>query len=221
LFEFYSKFQGIRFYSNTSGVTTLDRDKSLNLCLVQSDAFKMIYVVDLDGSLGPSNILTSGPSTLLASDDQQLLEFVDVTKCTYVDSGCYNYCQDTCFRSVRYSYTGPEQANLMLKVCREDDPSQCSSFPGGRRGNAGAHAYVAHLPVGISYNTVLVHSIIGDEIKSGSLVESYEDASACPEGIFNITYIGTWPTPTNVAASALPDYEYSLEMSSSNDDDDY
>jgi hypothetical protein len=124
-----------------------------------------------------------------------------VTKCTYVDSGCYNYCQDTCFRSVRYSYEGPGQANLMLKVCKIGESSQCSSFPGGRRGRVGAHEYIAHLPVGFSYNAILLDSA-GHNIESGSLVESYEDSSACPEGTFNVEYIG--PLPMTPKTEVLP-----------------
>ena len=149
----------------------------------------MIYVSDSDGSLGPSTMLRQGPATLVASENDNLLTFVDSTNCTYVSAGCYHYCRNTCFQSVRYSYEGTGQENLALKVCNRDYPTLCTTFPGGRRGDRGAHAYIAHLPVGNTYTSTLLDSF-GQEVTSGTLNESYE-ASSCPAAAaFNIFYDG-------------------------------
>lgn len=197
----------------------IDYDKSVNLCVVDSSAsIKMIYVIDLDGSLGPSTVASKGPSTLLASDDSSLLTFVNTSKCTYVAGGCYNYCQDTCFRSVRYSFEGSGQESLTLKVCKIDNTSLCSNFTGGRRySRSGSdysryepHVYIAHLPVGFSYSAIFLDSS-GLDVTAGTLYESDEDGTACSDAVFSITYVGSL-TPTLVSDDAdlfdyLADYE--------------
>ena len=175
----------------------------------------MIYVSDSDGSLGPSTMLRQAPSTLLASDSDKLLAFVNVTNCVYVRAGCYNYCKNTCFRSVRYSYEGVGQENLTLQVCKRDDPTLCTTFPGGRRGDRGAHAYIAHLPVGGTYVANLLDSS-GAEITSGTLNESYEPSSCPAAAVFNIFYQGSTVVANKVGNAVIEDAQYS---SYRNDDD--
>jgi hypothetical protein len=176
---------------------------------VESSEFKMIYVSDADGSLSPSTMLSQGPATLLASDNDQLLTFVDTTNCTYVEAGCYHYCQNTCFRSVRYSYEGVGQENVTLKVCKRDDPTSCTTFPGGRRGDRGAHAYIAHLPVGNTYISTLMDSS-GAEITSGTLNESYEPSSCSAAASFNIFFEGSIIVANKVSSVVLEDSQYML-----------
>jgi hypothetical protein len=205
LFEFYTTFQEISFYSNFLGVDMIDSDKSVNLCVIDSsELIKMIYLIDLDGSLSPPGVTPTGPSTLLANDDSSLLTFVNTSKCSFVESGCYSYCQDTCFRSFRYLFDGPGQGNLMVKVCKIDDSALCSYFTGGRRSSRdGPYAYIAHLPVGFSYSAILVDGS-GLEVTNGTLYESYEHGFACPDGVFSINYIGSL-IPTLVSDTSLLD----------------
>jgi hypothetical protein len=168
----------------------------------------MIYVSDSDGSLGPGTVLSQGPSTLLASDNDKLLAFVNVTNCAYINAGCYHYCQNTCFRSVRYSYEGIGQENLTLRVCRRDDPALCTTFRGGRRGDRGAHSYIAHLPVGDTYAAILLDSS-GAEITSGTLNESYEPSS-CLAAVFDIFYEGTIVMASKVSSDVFEDPQDAL-----------
>lgn len=174
----------------------------------------MLYVSDSDGSLGPGTMLSQGPSTLLASDSDQLLAFVNVTQCAYVSAGCYHYCQNTCFRSVRYSYEGIGQENLTLRVCKRDEPTLCATFPGGRRGDRGEHAYIAHLPVGDTYAANLLDSS-GAEITSGNLKESYEPSSCPAAAVFDISYEGTILVANKVSSAVFEDTHDALY---SNDD---
>jgi hypothetical protein len=178
----------------------------------------MVYTIDLDGSLSPSSFAPTGPSTLLASANSSLLTFVNTSKCTYVSSGCYNYCQDTCFRSFRYLFEGLGKDSLTLKVCRIDNGSLCSYFTGGRRRPSrdetsplrdGPQTFIAHLPVGFSYGALLVDGS-GLEVANGTLYESYEDGSACPGGVFLVTYVGSL-RPTPVADISLLDYRADYE----------
>lgn len=199
LFEFYTSFKNIALP---------DGAESIDMCIVESEDVNMAYIVDVDGNLRPKSVSTTGPSTLLASDGGQLLKFVDTTKCTDVAVGCYSYCQETCFRSVRYTVTGAGQENYRLKVCLQGDNSQCTLFTGGRRGNDGPHVYAAHLPVGKSYDAVFVDST-NSVITPDTLEAQYEE-SFCPttgaNGEFQIAMLGNLPlaAPPVVASLAAP-----------------
>ena len=175
----------------------------------------MIYVSDADGSLSPSTLLSQGPATLLASDNDQLLTFVDANNCTNIRAGCYHYCRNTCFRSVRYSYEGIGQENLTLSVCKRDDAAVCTTFSGGRRGDRGPHAYIAHLPVGNTYVTTLLDSS-GAEVTTGTLNEYYEDSSCPSDAVFNILYEGQILVANKVTSDVV--LEDSQDTSYDNDD---
>jgi hypothetical protein len=185
------------------------------LCLVQEDVFDTIYLIDLDGSLSPSTLLADreSPASLLASDNDTLLTFVDKSKCTYIPTGCYNYCQNTCFRSVRYSFEGPGQENLSLKICKRDEPTLCSTFRGGRRGDEGPHDYIAHLPVGNVYDGSFLYSS-GEVVTSGKLIESYEP-SLCPGEVFNVTLVVPILNSIKVSDAVIQD------STNGGDDDEY
>jgi hypothetical protein len=192
-------------------------NNKVNLCLVQRSEFDMIYATDQDGSLSPSTMLSQGPSALLASDDAQLLTFLNGTSCVYISNGCYNYCQNTCFRSIRYSYEGLGQEALTLRVCKRDDPNLCATFSGGRRGDSGAHSYIAHLPVGNVYEAILLDKV-GLEVDSGLLTETYE-ASSCPASPFSIYYVGSLIVSNKESSAVLEDTEDTSIYK--NDDDDH
>jgi hypothetical protein len=160
------------------------------MCLVQSPQFNMLYIIDSDGTMSPDAVITLGPSTLLASDDDKLLTFLDTTKCTAVPSGCYQYCKDACFRSVRYDVTGPDQGNYTLKVCNRYDLSTCAFFKGGRRTNSGPHTYMAHLPVGLTYDSVFLDATATEITPTKTAVE-YEPTFCSSDSLFEVKFVPT------------------------------
>jgi hypothetical protein len=167
-----------------------DGAESINLCIVEEEQFQMVYIIDLDGTLSPEFNSTKGPSTLLASDNDELMKFVDIAKCRAVPEGCYNYCKDTCFRSVLYVVDGEVQQNYMLKICPRDNHSQCSLFPGGRRGDTGPHEFTAHLPDGRFYDAVFVDTA-GQAVTPTTVTGSY-DEPYCSRGKFEVTLLENW-----------------------------
>jgi hypothetical protein len=194
VFEFYTSFKGMKLQ---------DGAERIDMCLIEQQDFKMLYIIDLDGTLRPSTVTTQGPSTLVASDNRELLKFVNTAKCTDVNVGCYQYCADTCFRSMRYSVTGADQANYQLKVCLRNDQSKCSLFSGGRRGDGGSHTFIAHLPVGNEYDAVFLNAA-GQEIAPTEVTGEYEE-SLCPSGtIFDVTLYGKLPITSPSAPAPAP-----------------
>ena len=134
-----------------------DGPSSIDFCIVNTGQHTMVYTIDLDGSLKPiPTIKTIGVSTLLGSDDGRLFEFVDLSKCTLVEIGCYSYCSDTCFRSMRFDLNIPDPEEYSLKVCLKNDHTKCTMFDGGRRGDAYGYSITAHLPVGNEYDATFI-----------------------------------------------------------------
>jgi hypothetical protein len=176
LFEFYTAFEGIRLTDGTN---------SIDMCVVNDTFHDFVYLIDLDGSFRPNPFIIPTLSTLVASDNKKHMTFVNASKCTDNPVGCYSYCQDTCFRSMRYVVEDPEQGNFTVKVCSTINQTLCSSFKGGRRGDVGPHEFTIHLPVGQSYETVFVNSL-GIEGTPSKVTESVEK-TFCPEGPFSVT----------------------------------
>jgi len=202
-FELYTSFQGINLQ---------DGAESINFCTAADDGIDTIYLIDQDGSLRPASVPTTGPATLV-SNGPQIKKFVESGKCTEVTAGCYSYCHDTCFRSVRYEVEVPGTANYMLKVCRSGDSAECALFAGSLRDNPNRNAndrrtFIAHLPVGSTYNAVFLNNS-GNEIELSSAVAEYEE-SFCPGGEFEVSLHGELPAdapvglPHVVAPVALP-----------------
>ena len=136
-----------------------DGPDSVDFCVVNEDAHRMVYTIDLDGSLNPTTLInTARESTIVGSDDGRIFTFVDTSKCTKVEAGCYTYCFDTCFRSMRFDLDVPDTEEYSLKVCVRGDRSKCTTFDGGRRENAHSYTLVAHLPVGNAYDAIFVSS---------------------------------------------------------------
>ena len=151
-----------------------------------------MYFLDLDGSLRPSEVSTPGPATLLASASGQLTTFVNPSKCTNVALGCYSYCADVCFRSMRYEVNIVNKVNPMLKVCRRDNRSICTQFQGGQRGDE-TLAFIAHLPVGSLYDAVFVdgNGVEFAVSNANEIVEPY----LCPSGgTFGVQLYAAMPT---------------------------
>ena len=127
-------------YTDFKGVTLQDGANSINFCTAANAGIDTIYLIDRDGGLRPSSsVSTAGPATLV-SNGSQIQKFVNRTKCTNVEAGCYSYCSDTCFRSVRYEVAASESQNIMLKVCRTFHGATCSLFAGSLRANSSTNA---------------------------------------------------------------------------------
>lgn len=179
-------------------MTLQDGADRIDMCLVNDIEFKMLYIVDLDGTLRPSAVTTPAPSTLVASDNGELLKFVDTSKCTNVTAGCYQYCSGSCFRSVRYNVIGIGQESYQLKVCLRNDYSRCSLFSGGRRGTSGPNTFIAHLPVGSVYDAVFLDGF-GQEIAPTVESSAYEE-SFC--GVNDAFDVALYPTLLSTSPNA-------------------
>lgn len=153
----------------------------LDFCRADHQGIHDIYISASDGSLGPQRDSSAHGIATIVSNQMAMLRFVDVEKCTVNAIGCYQFCEDTCFRSVRYE-VDPAAPIPRLKVCRSDEPSVCLFISGHRRTNditwsTRDRVYRAHLPVG-DYTAAFVH-------RSGALtwptfvVEHVEEHS-CP-----------------------------------------
>ena len=185
MFEFYTSFQGMRISDGPS---------SVDFCVVNEGEADMVYTIDLDGSMKPdSNVQTTGASTLVGSADGRLLEFVDTSKCTKIEAGCYSYCPDICFRSMRFLLDVPQGQAYSLKVCLREDHSKCTTFNGGRRYEYDKYTIVAHLPVGHSYDAIFVSSV-GREV-SPQFQQSAETFFCASDSIFDVAIVnGGIPT---------------------------
>lgn len=196
IFEFYAKFNAAVIH---------DGPDSIDMCIIEErEEFDMVFLIDSDGSMSPSGVVATGPSTLI-SDSPELLEFVDESECTEVPAGCYQYCADTCFRSMRYEVENGE--SYKLKVCSPYDYSSCVLFPGGRRGNNGPFTFLAHVPVGKEYNAVLVNSA-GQEVTGAVVTEIVEESYCRSSDPFQVTLFDSLPpeipAPVQIETSPNP-----------------
>jgi hypothetical protein len=169
------------------------------MCVINEDEYDYLYFIDLDGSFRPNTSITASVSTLIASDNKAHTRFLDGVTCIDNAAGCYSYCPNVCFRSVRYVVTGPGQASYKLKVCRADDSSRCSLFKGGRRGTSGPHEFTAHLPPG-KYTAVFLDST-GQVITPTTVVGSLEH-TYCPVSQLEVTMAGAGLSPISPVSSA-------------------
>jgi len=116
--------------------------------------------------------------------------------------GCFSYCVDTCFRSVRFETPGTAMDGYTLKACEVDDSSNCSIFQGSRRGPQDPRSFIAHLPLNLSYNLVFLDAL-GREAEPTEGTFRY-DFNACPpnSGSFSVTVHGkSVPTLAPVVGS--------------------
>jgi hypothetical protein len=157
---------------------------TINMCVVNEVEYELVYLIDLDGSFRPNPSIAPSVSTLVASDNGMGLTFVDRSKCIDNTIGCYSYCRDTCFRSMRYYVEGPGQETYKVKVCSRTNRSKCSSFKGGRRGNIGPHEFTAHLPDGQSYDATFVDSQ-GIPVTPTTVTEVVEK-TFCTSSVFEV-----------------------------------
>jgi hypothetical protein len=162
------------------------------MCLINGNTFDMMYINDLTANFRPSTVtaVSSGSATLLASDNNELLKFLDQRKCVSVPTGCYSYCRDTCFRTLRVSVTGANAPNYKLKVCvRNSSPENCILYRGGARaGNT--YTIMAHVPVGLLYNAVVIDGTTGKTIVPTTQEAYYEENFCGTTSRFDVALIG-------------------------------
>ena len=151
----------------------------IDMCIINNPEFEMIYINDLNTNLRPSSMtgITTGSATIIASENNELLKFVDTGKCVAVPSGCYSYCRDTCFRSLRLQVTGRNVARYQLQVCvRGSSPANCIRFKAGSRaGTDSDHTIMAHLPVGLLYDAVVIDGSTGQTVVPTSQAAYFEE----------------------------------------------
>ena len=193
-FEFYSAFRNIQVQAGSESTSFCDADNM---------GIKMVHFVDLDGSLSPSGVSPKGASALLGTSPE-IHRFVDQAKCTAVESGCYSYCTDTCLRSIRYETSGTAMDRYVLKACKANDSSNCSTFHGSRRGPTDPRSFIAHLPVGNEYNLYFLDAS-GRKVDPPSDGVLRYDFNVCPadSGDFSVTFDGK-PIPNLEPAGTLP-----------------
>ena len=178
LFEFYTAFEKIKL---------ADGLNSINMCVVTAREYEMLYLIDLDGSFRPDPSTAPTVSSLVASDNRMHLTFLDGSKCVDNLTGCYSYCRDTCFRSMRYYVEGPGQSSYKLKVCSRNSRTKCSLFKGGRRDTSGPHEFTAHLPDGQNYDAFFVNAQ-GIEISPSTVTEVVEK-TFCTGSTFDVRLV--------------------------------
>lgn len=179
-----------------------DGINSINMCVIDRIEYDFLYIIDLDGSFRPNPAIAPSISTLVASDNQTHLTFLDSSKCVDNTVGCYSFCHDTCFRSMRYEVEGPGQENYKLKVCSRAAPSKCALFKGGRRGDIGPHEFTAHLPTGQLYDAVFLDGL-GNEIEPLK-VEELVEKTFCTSGIFEVKLLGALGVAIPPATRPVP-----------------
>jgi len=192
------------FYASFSNIQLADGAESISFCKAEDGDIETVHFIDLDGSLSPDSVSPTGASMLLGSSPE-IRRFVDPDKCTEMDGLCYSYCRDTCFRSVRYETLGTQMDNYDLKACKMDDPSDCSTFQGGRRGPNDPHSFIAHLPVGSRYNLFFVNGS-GNEVDPASDGIIRYEPNFCPagSGLFEVTFDGQSIPTLEPVATASP-----------------
>jgi len=107
-FELQSTFRNIHFE---------DGAKSIDFCFAERQEITTVNFVDLGGSLSPSGAIQPIKVSTIMSNSPEMTRFVDLSKCTINENGCFTYCRDTCFRSVRYETLGTEMDGYTLKAC--------------------------------------------------------------------------------------------------------
>lgn len=182
---FSLKQSGFETYTTFADVTVFDGPKYIDLCDAEASGMVGVYLVDLDGSLSTTidPLSTSGS---IVSNHHQMTTFVDQDRCTLVEEGCYMYCSNTCFNSIRYSIEQAGTENVKLKVCLKNDPVRCIEVLNSKRHDKGnpygdfPRPYLVHVPPG-SYNAVFLDGFGNETLPSYVIQE--EDATFCSETV--------------------------------------
>ena len=176
LFDLYSSFQAISFEKDADKISFCDAN-AVNVTA---------FYTDLDGSFSSKLNPVRKPSTIM-SNVPSMLQFVDKTKCFTDEENCYSYCEDTCFRGIRYHVDPAGTEDYLLKVCSKDQPRSCVEFPGYFRGrdpttSSRHRMFNAYLPAGKKYTAVFVDQN-GDQVWPSYVNEHYQMDEICPNAL--------------------------------------
>jgi hypothetical protein len=189
-------------YTEFSKVTLQDGADTIDFCTAEAAGIDTIYLIDSDGGLRPSSVPKTNRRATLVSNGLQIQKFVNRTLCTAVPLGCYTYCRDTCFRSVRYELDPSNTDKIMLQVCRVGHGATCSLFAGSLRINNNENTtpeprtFIAHLPilVGYTYKATFIDNQ-GRRVMPTVIRAQYEE-SLCPDSSNFAVYLdGKLPSP--------------------------
>jgi len=195
------------FYSSFSNIQLEDGADTISFCKADEGGINTVHFIDLDGSLSPDSVSPTGPSTLLGSSPE-IQRFVDPAKCTDMAGRCYSYCSDTCFRSIKYETMSTDMDDWKLKACRKEDPFNCSIFQGARRSLGDPRTFIAHLPVGNTYNLMFVNELDQEVEATDGFVHIEYNLCPSSSGSFEVSFAGQ-PIPglesvENPAPTASP-----------------
>ena len=188
LFEHFSSFSNIDFGQ--------DGLSKVNFCDLVENDIDTVYLTDRDGSLG----LVPTTSTLM-SLGERMEAFVDQSKCTRYEDKCFQYCENTCFRSMRYEIEGRHTEKFILRVCSTKDKDNCAMFKDSRRFDPNPRAadeprtFIAHVPVGGTYEGTFFTNT--GNVYTPTNLKVYQEDSHCPftMGVFDITIDGFTDPP--------------------------
>ena len=160
--SFTLKQGAFEVYTAFSNMFVEDGAAFIDLCTAQaSGIMDSVYLMDLDGSLAPQSVTTSGPGALV-SNGPKMMTFVDPDQCTEIVQGCYQYCRETCFQSIRYEVDPTGTENYKLQVCERDGPATaCIEMTWSKRYNGNKpygdepRTFLVHLPSG-NYDAVFL-----------------------------------------------------------------
>jgi len=187
-----NQFEQFSTFANT---TLVDGPSTISFCKAESSGLTTIHFVDLDGSFSPPGVVFPRGASTFMSNGSEILRFADPSKCTLMEVGCYTYCRDTCFRSVRYETPGTSMDGYRLKACKTSDSSNCSIFNGSRRGPNDPRSFLAHLPVGNTYNLVFLDALGHEVLPTAEFTETFVP-NLCPigSGPFQATLVPNLPS---------------------------
>jgi hypothetical protein len=157
--------------------------QKINFCDANAMNITSFYT-DLDGSFNPTSSKRSTHPATILSNVPTMLHFVDDKKCTEVLASCYSYCENTCFRSIRYDVDPAGTDDYLVRACSATDPRDCVDFPGYFRGDdpttsARSRMFNVYLPKG-KYTTTFVNWK-GEKVWPSYVREFYEYDEVCPD----------------------------------------
>lgn len=183
LYCLQSKTGAFDLYTTLAGITVDANISPIDFCDAEKVGVDDVYIIDLDGSLRPAALSTGSPSTLV-SNQVNMLNFVARGRCTTNEARCYSYCDQTCFRSVRFEVDPADTEEYELKVCKRSDPKNCIQIAGYQRVEDATYdissdhrVFIAHLPAG-AYDAVFL-GIRGSATWPSFVRVIYEE-SLCP-----------------------------------------
>ena len=146
--------------------------------------------------------------------------FIGESACTEVSAGCYAYCPGVCFRSYRYVLDPEGTEEFGLRVCKADNQSDCTTFPGSRRGPREPRTFIGHMPVGSDYVAYFLDGS-GNLVDLPPIAEEQYEVNLCGAGAYSVSLVDTLassrpsaaptPSPTSNSPSASPTLKPSRE----------